>query len=444
MNPLRGPAAPTTARGTLAGAAWLSAQPLLLNAISVPVTAIIIRSLGAEAYGEWMIAVAVMSVAAVLGNLGLRGTFIRHVAQEPQDAARAFAEQLGLRLALSTLAAGLGVLACWALGYGASVVGCAAVGGVALALTAVGSTMADLLQAFGRMRTIAGAALVAGLALTLASLTVALLGGGATEVAAAYLVGPILTIALLGRVLRRDGMPITMRLDIESAARLLRRCRHFARQQALSVGSAHAESLILPRLVSAADFGVFAAGGMPASRLATVPDAIASAAFPALASTCRADRAAARPMLLRVTAAAVAVGVALAVALTIVGAPLGALLFPNGAGPFAIVVAISAWSLPFLGAELVLGTAVNAAGEDARFARVAVPSALVTIAATVGLVLAFGVIGAACAMVARPALRLALLLPLARQTFAKATRPERVAHPTLDASHDGEVTRRAA
>jgi O-antigen/teichoic acid export membrane protein len=441
MSPANASRSPATARGALAGAAWLSAQPLLLNALSVPVTAIIIRSLGPESYGEWMIAVAIMSVAAVLGNLGLRGTFIRHVAQDPENAGPAFAEQLGLRLALSTIAAVVGVGACWALGYGTTVIGCAALGGVALVLTAIGSTMADLLQAFGRMRTIAGAALLAGLALTLLSLIVAVLGGEAIEVAAAYVIGPALTIALLAGALRSEGVPIAMRLSLDSSARLLRRCRHFASQQALSVGSAHAESLVLPRLVNAADFGLFAAGGMPAARLATVPDAIASAAFPTLASTCQHDRAAARPMVRRVAIAAVGVGVALACGLTMIAAPLGTLLFPEGAGPFVMVVAISAWSLPILGAELVLGTAVNAAGEDARFARVALPSALLTITATVGLVLGFGVLGAACAMVARPALRLAALAPLAHRTFAGSnrTRPAEA----LSSPHE-EVSRHAA
>jgi O-antigen/teichoic acid export membrane protein len=435
--------APTTTRATLTGAVWLSAQPLLLNAISVPVTAIIIRSLGAERYGEWMIAVAVMTVAAVLGNLGLRGTFIRHVAQRPEDAQRALAEQIGLRLALSILAALLGVGACWALGYGATVIACAALGGVALALTALGSTMTDLLQAFGRMRTIASVALIAGLALTLLSLAVALGGGSAVEVACAYLVGPLLSIVLLRRVLHREGLQLAMRLDAASAARLLRRCRHFASQQVLSTSSAHAEALLLPRLVSAADFGLFAAGTMPAARLATVPDAIASSAFPGLSATCGRDRRSAGPLVRRVAAAAVAVGVALAIALTLIAEPLGAILFPEGFGAFGLVVAISAWSLPLLGAELVIGTAVNAAGEDAKFARIALPSALVTIAVTVALVLGFGVVGAAWATVVRPALRLAALAPLCHRTFTRASTPSESAGAANGTTLQ-EATRHAA
>ncbi|HEX5323826.1 MAG TPA: hypothetical protein VFW40_08580, partial [Capsulimonadaceae bacterium] len=40
-------------RKHLSGAAYLIIQPLILNAISLPVLPYIIRSLGATGYGEW-------------------------------------------------------------------------------------------------------------------------------------------------------------------------------------------------------------------------------------------------------------------------------------------------------------------------------------------------------------------------------------------------------
>src|SRR5437764_1361899 len=87
------------------GAAYLMAQPLLLNILSVPATAYIIRTLGPAAYGQWALGFALVTTASFLTNLGLRTTFVRFVAAHPAMAADKMAQQLGLRLSLCSCSA---------------------------------------------------------------------------------------------------------------------------------------------------------------------------------------------------------------------------------------------------------------------------------------------------------------------------------------------------
>jgi hypothetical protein len=49
------PRTPSSIRTTLIAGACLSLQPLLLNALSVPVMGYLIHRLGPEAYGQWML-----------------------------------------------------------------------------------------------------------------------------------------------------------------------------------------------------------------------------------------------------------------------------------------------------------------------------------------------------------------------------------------------------
>lgn len=408
---------PSTVRRTLVGAACLSLQPLILNAISVPVTAYIIHRLGPDGYGQWMVAAALLVFCGILTNLGLRGAFIRHVAQRPGDAASALAEQLGLRLALSALAGILAIATCVALGYPSAVAWCAIVGAIGLMLTTVATTLSDLLQALQRMRTIAAVNLAAGLALTAVALGTARIGASPVAMAIAYLTGPLLAAAALIAIVRRGGVRVGLHLNLHSSRRLLGRCRFFAAQQLLAAGGTHAESLILPRLVGITQFGFFTAGTILATRLAAFPDGLSTAAYPAMASRCAGGARDAAGIVLRYLLVAALGGAIVAGVGMLVADPIGRILFPDEPTLFAHVVRVTIWSIPLVGVELIVGCALNAAGEDAAQARASVPGAVASLAASVGLVVTFGVAGACWAMLLRPLIRVSVLIPLVARTF---------------------------
>jgi len=183
-----------TLKKSLLGGACLGLQPLLLNALSVPTMAYIIRGLGATAYGQWTMATALTVTIGLLANLGLRGVFVRHVAAHPENASAALAEQLGVRLTLAVLSALLLIGVCVALRYPPIVIGCALISAAAMIATTASTTLIDLLQALHRSPTVAMVNLIAGLMITFGSVLVVWLGFGPIGLAVAYLIGPIASV----------------------------------------------------------------------------------------------------------------------------------------------------------------------------------------------------------------------------------------------------------
>jgi O-antigen/teichoic acid export membrane protein len=404
---------------TLLGAACLSAGPLALNALSVPVMGFIIRRLGPTGYGQWAVATSLLAVSAVLTNLGLRGAFVRAVAAKPASAGSALADQLGLRLLLAVTSSLIVVAVCGLLRYPPIVLQCVGLGAAALTLTTFASTLADLLQSLHRVKTLAAVNLAAGLALTGASLFAAISGGGPVAIAASYLTGPLVSAVVMAMIVRRHCGPIGVRCNFEQIRKLILSSRFFAAQQLLAAGGAQAEALLLPRWVGMQQFGFFTAGTLLANRLTALPDGLCTAAYPALAAAREPRRAA--PLVAWCLAVAVVGGALIALCAMLAAQPIGHLLFPKEPALFAAVVRITIWSLPLFGMESVMGYALNAAGADKAQARVSVPAAITSLLVSVSLVTAFGVTGACWSMLLRPLVRVVFLAPIFIQTFCQPT-----------------------
>src|SRR5260221_4097609 len=144
-----------TTRKGLFGALCNAVQPLVINALGLPVMAYIIRKLGPGPYGQWTTATSLITALTVLTNLGLRGTFVRSVARDPELAPTAFAEQLALRLILSIGVGIVGVMLCLVLRYDTVVLACTAIGAVGIVMASISTCAAPLLQTQQRLATIA-------------------------------------------------------------------------------------------------------------------------------------------------------------------------------------------------------------------------------------------------------------------------------------------------
>ena len=400
---------PTARRGLFA-ASHLAVQSLLLNAISVPVMAYIVRRLGDVGFGHWSTATTLVASTSVLANLGLRGAFVRSVARDPATAPAALAEQITLRLLLSILAGGIAV-AC-VLPYPPVVRACVAVAAAGLLFTTINNTLADLLQGLHRISVYAGSNLLAGLALTAVSLAAVFWGAGPVGLSVAYLAGPICGAALLAWYVRRrlwtplppgdtcgeqgggDGdikprttlgtrnhphpnplpegegtrgaPPAPQALSTRHRfGRLLWVSRFFAAQQLVNTLSNNAESLLLPLLVDAGAFGCFSAGLLLASRLIVIPDGLGSAFYPMVATLHATDPRAAARELKRYLLVSLAACLPIAIGLSAVATPIATLLFPHSAAVCTLVIRLTVWSLPLNGIENVMGYSLNAAGQDA-------------------------------------------------------------------------------
>lgn len=419
LSPAQAPPAPATrARRGLFAASHLAGQAILLNAISVPVMAYIIRSLGAERYGQWSTAAALVSVATVLTNLGLRGTFVRAVARNPDSARAALAGQLGIRTILSLIAALTVLAAVVVLRYPPIILRCTAVASLGILLGSLSGTLADLLQGLHRMSVYAAANFVGGLCLTALSVVVIWFGGGAVALSAAYLAGPAVAAVILLAFIRRRLFPVGASWNVHEGWRHLKHSRFFAAQQFISAFSVNQESLLLPKFVGSGVFGLYAAGLLLASRLVVIPDALGSAFYPIIAESHARDPRAASRECVRFLLLSMIVCLPILVVVVFFSGPLAHVLFQKNWEVCRKVICITIFSLPLLGVESVMGYALNAAGRDARQARFTLYSAVLSLAVAVVLVTEFGLIGACWSFLLRSAIKIAFIAPLFARTFS--------------------------
>ena len=402
------------------GAACISLQPVLLSAIALPATAYVIRTLGPTEYGQWAMATTLVAVTVFLGNLGLRGTFVRAVSRQPEEAPRLLADQLGVRIALSLLAAGVAIVACLLLRYPPIVLSCVTIAAGAMVLTTVATVASDMLQAVHRLYMVAAANMVGGLVLTGASVVAAYWHTGPAGIAASYLLGPAVIGALTLWVVHRQHFPVRMRLDFRRAVRQLRDARHFAAQLLVSSASSNAEALMIPRLVGATSFGFFSAGTLLATRLATIPDGFGNAAYPAMSAAYRHGRPAALRVFGRFMVLTLVLCVAAAAAVTLVAGPVARLLFPGRAEVCEQVMRVTIWSLPLAGVMCIMGHALNALNKDAVQARASLVGAVCHLLVAAALVWRFGLVGACWSVVLRFVVQIAILTPAVVRAFRPA------------------------
>jgi O-antigen/teichoic acid export membrane protein len=418
ITPTPAPAPPTTrARRGLFAASHLAGQAILLNAISVPVMAYIIRGLGAERYGQWSTAAVLVSVASVLTNLGLRGTFVRSVARDPNSAGAALAEQLGIRTMLSLMAA-LAVLAVAViLKYPPTILRCVAVGSLGILLGALTTTLSDLLQGLHRMSVYAVANFVGGLLLTALSVLVIWMGGGPVAIAAAYLAGPAITAVILLAVVR-NLFSLRFNWSLRKGWAHLGRARFFAAQQFINTLTVNQESLLLPKIVGSGIFGLYSAGLLLATRLMVIPDALGSVFYPIIAEAHARDPRSASDETVRFLVLSMIVCLPLVVVVLFFSGPVAHVLFQTNWEVCQKVICITIWSLPLLALDSVMGYALNAAGRDGGQARYTLYSAILSLLLAIVLVIQFGMIGACWSFVLRCFIKNGMIVTLFARTFS--------------------------
>lgn len=392
---------------TIVGGLCLSFSPLLLSAISLPAMALIIRQLGAVQYGQWVMASALIASIATVTSLGLRGAFIRQLATHPNDTESALADQLGTRVLITLLASlfaiGLAVL----LQYAPVVIACVAICSLGLILTSIATTLIDVLQSQQRSATVASTNLFAGLVLTSASVIVCFAGGGPIAIATTYLLGPTLAAIVAFRLVRAS-VPIRLSLGFPTARRVLSRCRSFTAQQLLNFAPLWVESIVLPKLIGAAQFGYFGAGTLLATRLSAIPDGLCTATYPLLSKRFSEDQRSATRLAVR-SGALIALGcVAIAIVSAFASGWIAQVLFPTHADLCQAVLLITIWTLPLQAIDLSIGYAANAAGADTALARATLPASLVNMVLTLYLILTLGIVGACIAMPLRHLVRIVL------------------------------------
>jgi O-antigen/teichoic acid export membrane protein len=400
-------------------AACFTAPPILLNLISVPAMAYVIRGLGESNYGRWMTAVSLVNVTAFLTSLGLRPRFIRALAKDPAAAPALTAMQFGTRLLLATLSALTSLVVCLSLRYPAVVIACVAIGGVGVMINSVVTTCSDVLQAFEKLPSLGLSNFCSGLLLTAASVLAVRGGAGPAAVAGSYLVGPIVSSLFLLRFVRRQKLGYRPRFSPSRAWTLLWSSRHFGLQQMLVIGNSNAASLMLPRLIGPAEFGLFAGGAMILDRLAIIPDSIGTALYPMIAKLTATDPRAAARRAFAGLGFALVLCVCVAAVNTFLSHWIALILFPKHAADCERVIRITSWALPLIGTEYAMGYALLAAGREASQSRATLYGVLGGLALGIPVILHYGLNGAFVFLIARPAIQILFRLPDYFTTFVR-------------------------
>ncbi|HEV3164310.1 MAG TPA: polysaccharide biosynthesis C-terminal domain-containing protein [Isosphaeraceae bacterium] len=405
-------------RQSIFSASHLAAQSLFLNVISVPVTAYIVRNLGASGFGQWATAASLVNVASLLMNLGLRGTFVRSVAKDSRSARQALAEQLGIRLLLCLIGAFGATGACIALNYPRVVIECAVIASAGLFLTTFATTLSDLLQGLHRISVYAAVGFIAGLALTGASIVVTWLRFGPVGLSVAYLFGPLVSAVLLFAYVQRNLFPVQTRWSLGRSWRLLKDAKFFAIQNVTNTLSVNAELLLLPKLVGSHEYGYFSAGLLLISRLGIIPESLGSTFYPVIARASAKDPKLATSEVVRSLFFMLIVSLPVVVVVTFFSGPVAHVLFPKSPDACKRVICITIWALPLLGMECVSGYALNAAGREASHARITLYAAAMNLVLAVVLVTQFGIVGAAWSYLLRTAVKVTFTSVLFVETFS--------------------------
>lgn len=389
----------------------MAGQPLILNLISLPIAAMIIRKLGPVGYGQWAVAASLLAFTSIATNLGLRPIFVRTVAQDPAKADTALAVQLSLR---ATLAAGAGlaaVLLCLALGYPVVILKCVAVSGIGLVAITACTTLADLLQGLEELRVYAATSFVAGIVVSAAQVAAMLAGFGPVGLSVAYLAAPATSLLLLLVYTTRRHFPVRLKWHLSEHRSMLKESGLLGFHQIMMAARNRLEQLLLPKLVGISGMGYFTAGGMLADRLAVVPDGFATAFYPSVAKSSREDPERSARCVGQFVVASFAMCVPIAVIIAFLSNPIARILFPGKAQTCATVMQITIWCIPLLGLLSPLSYSLQAIGKQNVSAAAGLQTTVVSTVLAIGLTMKFGVIGAAWSTVLRYIIWTFFLLP---------------------------------
>jgi O-antigen/teichoic acid export membrane protein len=419
-RPTDAPGHRAAARRVVANSLWLIAQPLLMNAISLVATAFIARKLGRVDYGRFVFALAFIAMFAPLTNLGLRFVTIRHVATaDPAELPAYVGKMWVLRLALSFLGAALAAGLVTVLEEAPETRTAVYLATAIIALQAVTTSATDVFHALQHMRLVAQVQLLSGVVLTVLSVVAVAAGLGLPGVLAAYVIGNACGAALAVRWIHarfrapRFGIDLAFwRASLVAAAPLF--FPNLVREAGTRLGV-----VLLGQVSGQGAVGTYGAASTLVDRVAVIPDAVASALFPALAAAHQRSREEAAALYRKFFRYFLVVGLALAVGGSLLAEPIIALVYGDGFGESPAVLALLAWGLLGLFFVQLLGWSVAAVRQEKRAFFVPLVATAVFVPLAALLVPRFGPAGLAVAGLALGAVHVALYGPIVRDHLAR-------------------------
>jgi O-antigen/teichoic acid export membrane protein len=287
--------------------------------LSIVGAALMIRHLGAEDYGKYVVVISLITVVAGFTDLGMANMAARELAaRDPSERRRLLANLLGIRLAIGVVGIGAATIFAVLARYEASMVIGTVLAGIGMLLTTVQHTYAIPMVVALRFGWISAIEVLRQLAMVAIFALLVLAGAGLLSFIAAAI--PVAVLILVIAMLAVRGLaPLRPSFELGEWSWLVRLTGIYA--AAAAVGTIYISAAVIANsLVSTSqEAGYLGAAYRIYIVLATVPLLLIAAAFPVLARAAHADRARLEYALRRVFEIAVIVGTWMALA-TMLGA----------------------------------------------------------------------------------------------------------------------------
>lgn len=412
--------AQTVLRNSIFG---LAAQ-VMIKLLSFAFTVLVIRSLGASAFGQYAAVTGFGTVFLFIADLGLSPYTVREVARirdMPDGQTRVaelYADVLTLRLLLSLAAGVLVISAAILTGRPTLMIGAIALNALTVLLYAVHGSAEAVLSGHERLDLIAGLQVVNQLIFVSAGALALWLGFGYYGLVLATMAGVAIMTVLTVRALRRHGVrrgPITRRRWVS----LLRAAFPFG-VIGLTLGISYRFDTVLLNIFRGdAVTGHYNAAYNLIFSLVTLSNVLNTALYPSLSRQAAIDPESLPRVYERVLRYLMLVALPIAVGGFILAHPLVGLLFGPDYGPAATLLSILIWVLPLMFLSEFLGYVVVIAGRETLVARAIIVSSSVNIVANLLLIPRYGALAAAAVTVATEVVLAAQYLWLLRDVLGR-------------------------
>jgi O-antigen/teichoic acid export membrane protein len=228
----------------------------LLLLLGLAVTAILTRSLGPEGFGHYRAAVAYLSIAVVLADLGLTSVFVREISQAGADQARIVGSAIVLRLTLAVVVFVAAVAFAFALNLDTSARTGIVAGAAGFVAYSLHLMLFGLFQQRLRQHGVVLAEVLGGLALLAGVVFLSRAQARPALFVAALATSYLLTL-MISLLFARRLVPFRLRVDLSHWRRLMRSALPLALTGTLAVLYVRADSVLLALLSGAEMVGLY-------------------------------------------------------------------------------------------------------------------------------------------------------------------------------------------
>ena len=373
---------------------------LAIKLLSFGFSVLIVRSLGAESFGQYTAVLAFVAIFAIISDLGLSPYAVREVARQRdmpdalEQANQLYGNILILRLALALLAAVMVIASAWLSGRPPVMIGAIALAALGLFLYSVHGASDALLGGFERLDLSAGARVLNQLVFVLVGAAALWFGAGYYGLIVANLLGIALMMAACWRAVRSLGVR-PRRAVTQSWPALLRASLPFG-VIGLTLGFSYKfDSVLLNIFRGDAETGYYSAAYNLVFSTAMLSNVINTSLYPSLSR----EAISAPQALPAIYERALRYLMVLALPIAVGGCALASQIVPflyrAEYLPAVPALRIVIWVVPLMFASEFLGYIVVISGRERRVALALIASTSLNVALNLLLVPRFGFYAAA-------------------------------------------------